>query len=62
MVWKTKKRNKVNIFMQFVCHSLPEKKEKFRNGWSVTYKKKVEAANRVVTKQVAFQNLANGKL
>ena len=48
--------------MQFVCHSLPEKNKKIRNGWSVTYKKNVEAANRGVTKQVAFQNLANGKL
>ena len=73
MVWKMKKIIKVNIFMRFVCHSLAtllssyshqnqKKPNKFRTGWSVRYKKKVEAVNRSVTKEVAFQNLANCKL
>ena len=65
MVWELKKRNKVNIFMRFVCHSRAtfiasyshqnQKPNKFRTGWSVTYKKSV-------TKEAAFQNLANCKL
>ena len=68
MVWKMKKRNKVNIFMQFICRSLAtflasyshqnQKTNKFRTEWSVTFKKKVEAVNRSVTKKAAFQNLA----
>ena len=59
---------KVNILMQFVVSHLPlfqpliptktKKTNKFRTGWSITYKKKVEAVNRSVTKDVAFQNLA----
>ena len=72
MVRKMKKRNKVNIFMRYVCHSPAtflasyshqnQKTNKFRTGWSVTYKKKVEVVNRSVTKEVVFQNLANCKL
>ena len=67
MVRKMKKRDKVNIFMQFVCLSFatrllfprkPKKTNKFRTGWSVTYKKEVEAVNMSVPKEVAFQNLA----
>ena len=58
-----------NLFIYFfVCHSLAtflasyfhqnQKTNKFRTWWSVTYKKKVEAVNRSVIKEVAFQNLA----
>ena len=51
------------IRLSLTCHwslipTKTKKSNKFRTGWSVTYKKKVEAVNRSVTKEVGFQNVA----
>ena len=45
-------------FFNLLFPPKPKKTNKFRTGWSVTYKKEVEAVNRSVTKEATFQNLA----
>ena len=62
-VEKNQRKHIHAIRLSLTCHwaLIPmktKKTNKFRRGWSVTYKKKVEAVNRSVTKEVAFHNLA----
>ena len=52
-----KKQGKYIYASRFSPISHQKNRNKFKTGWSVTYKKKEESVNRSVVKKATFQNL-----